>query len=293
MAKNDWQVIEPASHFSPNTLAETLDGGQAFRWKFNEEVGAWQGIFDRFACLLKLDTNSDLLFQSLSKNKAKSFSSCKAFLRSSIDWASHEDSLPWRSDTHMKQCLESFRGLRILKQPFGEALLAFMCSATKQIPQIKVMCQNLAQTLGSPLGKNLHAMPTWEQVAEASETQLRSLALGFRAKNIKKTADLIAADSTLLKQIEQASYEDAKSALVEFPGVGEKIADCALLFGTDHMQAFPVDTWIIKVLEKRYELEGWDNKQLAQFGRIHFGPLAGFAQQFLFSWERTQPKVRA
>lgn len=150
------------------------------------------------------------------------------------------------------------------------------------------MCQNLAKTLGTSIQDDLFSMPNWEQVASASETDLRSLALGFRAKNIKKTADLIANDPSILEQIEKAPYEDAKAALVEFPGVGEKIADCALLFGTDNMEAFPVDTWIIKVLEKRYQLSGWDNKQLAQFGRIHFGPLAGFAQQFLFSWERAQ-----
>ena len=74
------------------------------------------------------------------------------------------------------------------------------------------------------------------------------------------------------------------------PGVGEKIADCALLFGAQMYQAFPVDTWILKVLALRYGLIGWSPSQLAQFGRVHYGPYAGYAQQFLFAYERSQSR---
>ncbi len=211
-----------------------------------------------------------------------------AYLGQNVDWRAMLDALPWRSDSHLANCLKSLPGLRLLQQSFPETLLAFLCSATKQIPQIKVMCQRLAENLGSEIAPGIQALPTWQQVASASESQLRSLALGFRAKNIKKTADQLASRPELLAEIEAAPYPEAKAQLMELPGVGEKIADCALLFGAAKFEAFPVDTWIIKVLEKRYGLTGWTPTQLSQFGRIHFGPYAGFAQQFLFAWERRQ-----
>ena len=59
-----------------------------------------------------------------------------------------------------------------------------------------------------------------------------------------------------------------------------------LLFGAGRLEAFPVDVWIIKTMERRYGLTGWKPAQIAHFGRTHFGPLAGLAQQFLFSYER-------
>ncbi len=82
------------------------------------------------------------------------------------------------------------------------------------------------------------------------------------------------------------AYAAAKARLLELPGVGEKVADCVLLFGAGRLEAFPVDTWILKALERRYGLTGWKPAQIAHFGRTHFGPLAGLAQQYLFSWER-------
>ena len=82
------------------------------------------------------------------------------------------------------------------------------------------------------------------------------------------------------------AQDSAKARLMELPGVGEKVADCVLLFGAGRLEAFPVDTWILKSLARRYHLTGWKPAQVAHFGRTHFGPLAGLAQQYLFAWER-------
>ena len=76
--------------------------------------------------------------------------------------------------------------------------------------------------------------------------------------------------------------------LAKLPGVGEKVADCVLLFGAGRLEAFPVDVWILKTMARRYGLEDWKPAPLAQFGRVHFGPLAGLAQQYLFAWERRE-----
>lgn len=282
-----WQPLGESFVFSPEQLAETLDGGQAFRWSYDPQERLWQGVWGGHVVRIhQSDTNGELLASAPVSSPA-SVEELRLYLGQGVDWAALLDALPWRSDPHLARCLQAFPGLRLLQQPFAETVLCFLCSATKQIPQIKIMCERLATSLGMKIAPGIHALPTWEQVAGASEAELRALGLGFRAKNIKKTADLIAAESGMLSAIEAAPYAEAKARLTALAGIGEKIADCALLFGAGKLEAFPVDTWIIKVLEKRYNLTGWTPAQLSQFGRVHFGQYAGFAQQFLFSYERS------
>ena len=118
------------------------------------------------------------------------------------------------------------------------------------------------------------------------ESALRACALGFRAGYVHRTARFLAARPGWLEATEAAPYPEAKARLLELPGVGEKVADCVLLFGAGRLEAFPVDVWIIKAMTRHYGLTGWKPAQVAHFGRTHFGPLAGLAQQYLFAWER-------
>jgi len=281
---SEWKRLSPSIIFTAADLKETLDGGQAFRWRNDD--GLWQGIWGPHLAQVRLEPNGRLSGRALKKHSEQTIVALESYLGADTDWNHRRDCLPHRNDSHLHGCIQNFATLRLLSQPFGETLLAFLCSATKQIPQIKVMCENLANTLGSEIISGIHALPSWIQVASASEENLRSLSLGFRAKNIKRTADVIAKNPNLLFQIENAPYPEAKEQLMALPGVGSKIADCALLFGAGKLEAFPVDTWIIKAMEKRYNLNGWKPQQIEHFGRVHFGPLAGYAQQFLFSWER-------
>ena len=125
------------------------------------------------------------------------------------------------------------------------------------------------------------------------EAELRACLLGFRASYIARTAQFLAAHPGWLEETGALPYLAAKTRLCSLPGVGEKVADCVLLFGAGKLEAFPVDVWILKTLARRYGLVGWRPAQLAQFGRAHFGPLAGLAQQYLFAWERRAGKASA
>ncbi len=202
------------------------------------------------------------------------------YFDAATDYRAAVDQLPWRSDPHLARCLEEFTGLRLLRQPFGETLLGFLCSATKQIVQIKQMVRLLAERFG-PI-----ALPSWERLARVPEADLRKCLLGFRARYIHQTAQFLAANPGWLEETERAPYEEAKARLRLLPGVGEKVADCVLLFGAGRMEAFPVDVWIIKAMMNRYGLAGWKPAQVAHFGRVHFGRHAGLAQQYLFAYER-------
>jgi N-glycosylase/DNA lyase len=227
------------------------------------------------------------------------------YFATQLDFAALADAMPWRSDAHLARCLEAFRGLRILRQPFGETLLGFLCSATKQIVQIKQMLALLAERHGAPLLQpqvqnpklktaataGPHRLPTWTELAKIPEAELRACLLGFRARYIAETARFLANHPAWLEETETLPYATAKERLITLPGVGEKVADCVLLFGAGRLEAFPVDVWILKTMARRYELDDWKPAPLAQFGRVHFGPLAGLAQQYLFAWERKVGRV--
>jgi len=137
-----------------------------------------------------------------------------------------------------------------------------------------------------PAPTAFHCLPTWPQLAALPERELRACRLGFRAGYIHDTARFLAKTPGWLDATAALPYAAAHARLCELPGVGAKIADCVLLFGAGKLEAFPVDTWILKALARRYGLDGWKPAQVAQFGRAHFGPLAGLAQQYLFAYER-------
>ena len=276
-------------------LAETLDGGQAFRWRREDEL--WLGIFGDHLVRLSLDASGVLSWSAPESRVTLTGAAFAHYFDVARDARELADGLPWRSDAHIAACLAGFPGLRILRQPFGETLLGFLCSATKQIVQIKQMLALLAERHGgslltaplplSPqLSPRLRPLPTWAQLAIIPEAELRACQFGFRARFIHQTAQFLAANPGWLEATESLPYAAAKERLCSLPGVGEKIADCVLLFGAGRLEAFPVDTWILKAMAARYGLHGWKPAQVAQFGRAHFGPLAGLAQQYLFAYER-------
>lgn len=307
-----WRPLPLGTPLTAAVLAETLDGGQAFRWRQRE--GIWEGIFGTQIVRLSLSpahgdaapsprsadsaTGASRLHWTaplaLAETTAPALTRYLDLHRNSADLT---DSLPWRSDAHLAACLAAFPGLRILRQPFGETLLGFLCSATKQIVQIKQMLALLAARHGAPLISDLppitdnplplpRRLPTWPELALIPEAELRACQLGFRARFIHQTAQFLAAHPGWLDATEALPYAAAKERLCSLPGVGEKIADCVLLFGAGRLEAFPVDTWILQAMAARYGLSGWKPAQVAQFGRAHFGPLAGLAQQYLFAYER-------
>ncbi len=296
----DWQAWADSPVLSPRVLAEILDGGQSFRWH-RQSDDTWQGIWGDYVVRLRLAGSPDagrIEWSAPIPLRERVASALPAYLTGGRDFAALTDSLPWRSDAHLARCLAAFPGLSIPRQPFGETLLCFLCSATKQIVQIRQMVALLAErhgravlaaqsTMPPALG---HRLPTWTELARVSEADLRACLLGFRARYIHATAQFLAARPGWLDETERLPYPAAKARLLELPGVGEKVADCVLLFGAGQLEAFPVDTWILKAMTRHYGLAGWTPAQIAHFGRVHFGPLAGLAQQYLFAWERAKPE---
>ncbi len=297
---SDWSPLSCLPPLSERTLAELLDGGQAFRWN-RQPGGHWLGVWADCVAELRRDEPSGRIeWRAPAAHSRRTGAALAEYLGQTVDFDAHLQSLPWRSDAHLARCLQAFPGLRILRQPFGETLLGFLCSATKQIVQIKQMLELLAARHGAPLAATpteagaparvIHRLPNWEELAAVPEKQLRECLLGFRARYIHQTAQFLAANPGWLDATDALPYSDAKARLCTLPGVGEKVADCVLLFGAGRLEAFPVDVWILKTLSQRYGLSGWKPAHVARFGRVHFGPAAGLAQQYLFAHERAMKR---
>ncbi len=284
---SDWQLLELPEPLSSAALAEMVDGGQTFRWNRSPD-GVWQGVWGGCVAQLKLSESGGLLWSAPQDLAATVAGALPSDFGTAVRFDRMIDDLPWRSDSHLARCLKAFPGLRLLRQPVEETLLCFVCSSSKQIVQIKQMVELLARRHGREITAGIYRLPTWSELASVSEEDLRACLLGFRARYVKQTAQLLAAESDWLPLIANLPYGESKERLRKLPGVGEKVADCVLLFGAGRFEAFPVDVWITKTMELRYGLEGWTPQQIAHFGRMHFGPHAGLAQQYLFAWERAQ-----
>ena len=282
LESSEWRLIDPCG-LTDLSLTETLSGGQSFVWD-QEESGDWEGVIAGTRISLRL--NKDSLAWKNQGPKDFSEKELIDYLWLDDSYREATDNLPWRSDPFLKLCMDLLPGLRILKQPLDETLFYFLLSPVKSIPQIKEIGSLIAKNFGEDLGQGKYAFPGWSRLAEISEGELRQLKLGYRAKNVAGTANFLKTRPNWLPSLSGRSYSEAKIELMKLPGVGPKIADCVLLFGARKYQAFPIDTWIEKVLSRRYGLSKWNTEQKLQFAELHFGSFAGLAQQFFFSAER-------
>ena len=149
-----------------------------------------------------------------------------------------------------------------------------------------------------------YTFPTPERLAKATAEELAKCGLGYRAKYVSETAKMVYENRYEFESLRRIAYEKAKEKLLNFPGVGLKVADCILLFSFGKLQAFPVDVWIKRVILKYYtnhfpnefigkisskkSLTSSEYKKLNLFGQRYFGDYAGYAQEYLYHYERTK-----
>lgn len=267
-------------------LWHTLECGQAFRWR-REPDGSYRGVIGRY--VVHAAQREDTLW--LEGAPAETL---RRYFQLDADLAAIVATFP--GDAHMRHAAAWCRGMRLLRQDPWEALASFICSATKRIVQIRQMVAHLCVAFGEPLkdnGRAAFAFPTAAAVARASEAQLRACKLGFRAKHLLGAARMIAAGGVRLETVGGMDYARAVAELTRLPGVGPKVADCALLFGWGRQEAFPLDVWIERALRRLYfrDKRRVTRRRLVEFYRGYFGPWAGYAQQYLFHYVRHHPQA--
>jgi N-glycosylase/DNA lyase len=268
-------------------LAVTLASGQAFRWR--ECEGWWEGVVGAHWIRLK---QFDQGIAAETAAPVSHWNWVDGYLQTEINLSSVLLSFP--DDEPMRTAVTACRGLRLLRQEPWECLASFILSSTKQIVQIQQIVALLCERFGDPLlvppgHPPVFSFPTADRLAACAESDLRGCKMGFRAPNLLRTAKMISAGEVNLASLHTRTLDEARAELLKLPGVGNKIANCVLLFAYGFQQAFPVDVWIMKALQQLYFPKRRVSAQrLARFTATHFGPNGGYAQQYLFHYMRTR-----
>jgi N-glycosylase/DNA lyase len=191
----------------------------------------------------------------------------QTFLRTSDDLEKVYEHLA--PDPILRDAISSQRGLRLTLNDPWETMLCFLCSIHNNLPRIRRNVQSLM-----PEGRTLSP-------EELLRTDLGPMRLGFRERYLREAAER--AVGLDLDSLGREGYEETKEALLEFPGVGPKVADCILLFGYGFLEAFPVDVWIQRAMEAYYRKRPWE---IGDFARERWGKYAGYAGQYLYGHAR-------
>lgn len=280
----------------PFDLDATLCCGQVFRWEKKDEW--WYGIVENKVLKVR-QVCSELDFENVDEK----------FI---VNYFRLDDDLQQINgrigrDEYIGKAIRKFWGLRIVRQSPWECLASYICATFKSIAAIKNMLFKLSKKFGECIrldGFEFYSFPTPERIAKETESNLRECGLGYRAKYLLDTSKKLIDDKLDLEDLRKKSYLETKKLLCGFPGVGLKVADCVLLFSLEKLEAFPVDVWVKRVIQRHYaenfsqefidrvsKNRAFSNKEyerLNEFGRNYFGEYAGYAQEYLYHYERMQ-----
>lgn len=195
-------------------------------------------------------------------------------------------------DPLLESASDAHRGLRLVEDPPFGTLISFICSAQMRVSRIHGMVSTLARTYGDAIefdGETYHAFPRPEQLAAATEAELRDLGLGYRAPYVVRTAEMVASGEARPEAARDREYENAREYLTRFVGVGDKVADCILLFALGFDEAVPLDTWIKTAIADYYpDCDRGNYAETSRAIRERFGgEYAGYAQTYVFHYLRT------
>jgi N-glycosylase/DNA lyase len=262
-------------------VEHTINSGQVFLWqKFGKR---WYGI--NGDDVLAVDEDNPLQIASYRKNE--------------YDLFRQEDNMgkvirTISNDSIIREAVRRFAGLRLLRQDPFQCYISFIVSSNSSIQNIRLTLQRLSKKFGKKVifeGKEFFLFPRMEELASATKTELLSCGLGYRAKFVKKAALAIMKNQIDFDFLKKTNYHAAKTSLLAVDGIGNKVADCILLFSLEKLDAFPLDRWTIRSIQNYYpEKFSFEGKTLTdkKYQTLHeqlveyFGPYAGYCQQFLF-----------
>jgi N-glycosylase/DNA lyase len=264
-------------------IDNSINSGQVFLW---EKCGSdWYGINGQD--ILKINKNA--VIKSIQNSKT-------CFFRKNDNMQEIIKSIS--KDKTVKKAIKQYEGLRIFKQDPFQCMISFIISSNSNIQKIKNSLEKIIKKFGVKVeiqNKEFFLFPKPEKLANASIEEIKKCGVGYRAPFIKQAAEMVFSKKIDFKYLEKCDYKEAKKNICLIPGVGNKVADCILLFSLNKLEAFPLDTWMIKILEKYYSNEfKIETKTITQkqYEILHekivnyFGPYCGYAQQFLFKMER-------
>ena len=270
-------------HFDVN-VHDTINSGQIFVWENYKD--AWFVINGQNVIVIRQNPSKVLKLSNEAKN----------FFRNDDDFKDIVRSIS--RDKIVKKAVKRYPGLRITRQEPFQCYISFIVSANSNIPNIRLRLQKLCRKFGAKTyaeKKEFFVFPTPQILARATISDLLECGLGYRAKYVKSASHAVVSEEIDFDYLKKTKYQIAKESLLKIPGIGDKVADCILLFSLEKLEAFPLDTWITKIMQKYYSNKfSLGNKTITKkrYERTHqeiidyFGNFAGYSQQFLFKMER-------
>ena len=264
-------------------IENTINSGQVFLWRKQDNF--WYGVngYD----ILKINNSGDVVSYNNKKYD---------FFRNSDDIEKIIKSIS--KDKTTKIAVKKYLGLRLIRQDPFQCFISFIVSSNSNIQKIKSSLEKISMKFGTKIkfdNQEFYGFPEPIKIANASIQEIQSCGVGYRAKFIINAAKMVESKEIDFEHLKKLNYHDAKETILSVPGIGNKVADCILLFSLDKTEAFPLDIWMIRIL-KKYYLEKFEieTKSITekQYNILHekivkyFGPYAGYAQQFLFKMER-------
>ena len=268
-------IIEDPDHFN---LAETFECGQYLN--FNK-IGENDFETVAFKKYLRAYQKENRIY--LQTSSVDFLNIWRKFFDLDRDYKKIYEKL--RKDEIIKRASDFCPGIRILRQDPFECLISFIISQNNNIPRIKKITGALCENFGDKIicgDKIFYSFPNAGTLAGTGPNELSVIKAGFRSKYIIDAAKKVNSGEIDLGLVCGMDINEGAGYLKKINGVGDKVAACVLLFAYNRLEAFPVDIWIKRVIEKYYPA-GFDYKKA-------FGEYAGVANAYLFYYERENSK---
>lgn len=261
--------------------------GQAFRW-YEEKDGSFTTVH-LGRVLNVLNEDNRVVFKGTNLEEFKEI--WVDYFDLNTDYKEIRKTLS--GNEILVNAMEYGKGIRILNQNHFEMLISFIISANNMIPRIKKSIEVISMRYGKFIcedeNRKYYSFPTVEELSNATVEDLREFAkVGFRDKRIFDTVNMILNDKIDLNSFESLETDILREELLKFSGVGNKVADCIMLFSYKRGEVFPVDVWIKRVMEKLFIKQETPVKKIAKEANRIFGKYAGYAQQYLFYYGREE-----
>lgn len=278
--KDNMLIIEDIKDFNTTHI---FDCGQCFRWN-KEEDGSYTGVVSgKVINVSQLGTK--VIFDNLTLDD---YHIVKDYFDLDTDYEKIKEKVS--TDDIMKKAIDFGCGIRILNQDEWETMISFMISANNRIPMIKKVIENLSCKFGNFItsyrGRDYYSFPTPEQLAEAPVDKIIECKAGFRAPRIKEAAERFLNERDTIYDLKNKSYQEGLDYLKTYSGIGDKVANCILLFSMKQFDTFPVDVWVRRVMQTLYVDKDTSDKEIRRFAEDKFGDFSGYAQQYLFYYAR-------
>jgi N-glycosylase/DNA lyase len=251
----------------------TLGCGQVFRWFKDGEW--WSGVIDGQEVCLKANKRDIEVRGELSRDRLREY------FRAGDDLEIIYAEIA--KDGLMSDLTSRFRGLRLIRQDPWECSLSYLLATNANVPRIQKMVDTVCRTFGPRLPGGRHAFPTPSNILDKEEQALKC-GLGYRCGRMVEFAHRVEEGHLDFDALVGMSYTECISYLKGFEGIGDKVADCIALFSLDHLEAFPVDVRIRRVMDSVYGITG-SYRVVRERGQEYFGKYAGYAQELLYHWD--------